>query len=249
MNDENAPEGGSPNAGRPPVAGILVLLIGVAIGYYLGTQVWPPEKPKVVRMAFDPLGNLTVHAKQGTQVEWYTANQPHPVAVKFRFGQMPCTDPNGPANGKCTLKDNGTYLFNCIDPKVCGDPGVGGGDDALPVRQTELTGSTYLQPPYATPQEVNVYCDQSTNVSMADSPVHGPQGSAFFMNLVGTSFTATFPAGVCDTSDPHNQNNPNCRITAAYNPNNPQSNVYTYNITVDSCTLGHSTLTVDMPAH
>jgi hypothetical protein len=245
MNEENAPDG--PKLQRPHAAGLLVLLIGIAIGYYLGSQVWPAEKPKIIRIAFDPIGNLTVRAKKGTQLEWYTA-QNGPAGVKFKFGQMPCTNAGGPASGKCTMKDDGTYLYNCIDATVCSDPGVGGGDDAAPVLQTTGVGaSDYLQPPYATPKQVNLYCDSSSNVSMADSPVHGKQGTAFFMNLVGTTFTATFPAGVCDTADPHNPGNPNCRITAAYNPNNPQSNVYTYNITVNSCTLGHSTVTVDPP--
>jgi hypothetical protein len=214
---------------------LCLLLLGIAIGFYLARKVWPPHK--VIVMRFNPVGDMIVGARAGDQVEWFNGDV-H-TAVQFKFGLMPCTDNGGPPNGMCTMKDSAIYPFNCT-ASGCKDPGLGGGDDTFRNPHGQVAGS-HLDPPYASPATVNVYCDPSTNTAKADAVVQGKQGTAFTIQVAGApDFTATFPSGTCDPGDSLNGAGPNCRIkpTVAVDTN------YAYGITVSGCTNpGSSTLT------
>lgn len=212
------------------LAALCLVLLGIAIGLYLGRTVWRPQK--VIVMRFNPVGDMIVGAEAGDHLKWFNGSVP--AAVKFKYGLNPCT-PNGgdPANGTCTMKDSAYYPFNCA-ANGCKDPGVGGGNDTYQGTKAGPGGS-HLDPPYADPgpATVNVYCDQATSAAKADATVQGKQGTGFTIQVAGaTDFTATFPAGTCDPGDSLSNASPNCRIKPAV----AMDTNYTYGITVSGCT-------------
>jgi hypothetical protein len=216
---------------------LCLVLLGIAIGFYLARNL---PKPKVIAMRFNPVGDLIVGAKAGDRLKWFNGTVPAPV--QFKLGLNPCTNPGDPANGLCTMKDSGYYPFNC-KASGCKDPGVGGGDDTL-IMQYGASGG-HLDPPYADPPTVYVYCDPATSTAKADAVVTGKQGTAFTIQLAGanTDFTATFPAGTCDPGDILNTASPNCRIK----PVVATSTNYTYGITLTGCTNPGTSMLTELP--
>jgi hypothetical protein len=216
---------------------LCLLLVGIAIGFYLARNVLPPAK--VTMMRFNPVGDMIVGAKAGDHLQWYNGTDPAPV--QFKFGLNPCTNPGDPAHGTCTMKDSAVYPFNCA-ASGCKDPGVGGGDETLQGTQFGPQ-SSHLDPPYADPgpSTVNVFCDQATSTAKASAVVQGKQGTGFTIQVAGaTDFTAMFPAGTCDPGDSLNGASPNCRIKPAV----AADTNYSYGITVTGCTNpGTATLT------
>jgi hypothetical protein len=210
---------------------LLLLVVGICIGYYLASR-----KPKVVVMRFDPAGQMIVGAKAGDQLQWFNGDAT-PAAVQFEI-LNPCTNSNDPGNGTCTMKDSGVYPFKCALPG-CPDPGVGGGDDAVKGQvKKSITAAGHIDPPYAMPSTVYVYCDatskaQASGVVTAQTPAPGQPGQAFTIQQAGplTGFTATFPAGTCDPGDTLNPGSPNCRVKPTV-----AVNTYSYSITVTGCT-------------
>jgi hypothetical protein len=206
---------------------LCLVVLGIAIGFSLARKVWPPTK--VIAMRFNPVGEMSVAAKAGDHLEWFNGGV-H-TGVTFKYGLSACTNAGDAAKGTCTMKDSSFYKFDCL-ASGCQDPGVGGGDDTLQGTQFG-TGGGHLPPPYADPPTVTVYCDPATSKASADAAVQGKQGTAFTIQVAGaTDFTATFPAGTCDSGDTLNTGSPNCRIKPAVSVDTP----YTYGITVQGCT-------------
>lgn len=219
------------------VTALCLLAIGIAIGFYLGKNVWPPEK--VIVMRFNSVGDMIVGAAKGAELEWYDGSAAAPV--NFKHGFQPCANSLGPDYKTCTLKDSGLYTFNC---KGCKDPVVGGGDDTFRGGHQLGFGVSPAPPAYPGPATADIYCDPATSTAKADL-VQGHQGQVFALQLVGpasfTGFTATFrTAGTCDPGDALNKSSPTCLIKPAVTA----SKDYTYDIMVTpGCAPGIATLT------
>lgn len=217
---------------------ILALLVGVAIGVYLGRDIFP--KSRIVSMRFNSVGGMIVRAGAKDELHWTDGNNV-PVPVGFKFGLNPCEAGTDPAKGTCKLKDSSIYKFGCTAPG-CPDPAVGGGDDTSPVPTRGGVAGGHLDPPYATPNSVDLYCSPVTSSAAASTIVKGNTGDGFTLEVIGASdFTATFPANTCKDGDTLNNLNPNCRILPVVRVDLP----IMYKITVGGCTNpGMATLTV-----
>ncbi|HZL56348.1 MAG TPA: hypothetical protein VFC21_04675 [Bryobacteraceae bacterium] len=214
---------------------LFALLIGIAIGIYIGKKVLK----KTIVMRFNPLGSMTVGAAAGEKLEWRAFDQKTPVAVTFKHGFQPCTDPADPAKGACTLKDSGLYTFNCTG---CKDPGVGGGDDTV-IGSTGIKSIGAAGPP-ADPDTVDVYCDPATSTAKADA-VQGKQGSTFALQGEGSlpNFTAKFiTPGTCNEGDSLSgtaSSSPTCTIKPVVTADTS----YSYTIKITGCADGMGYLT------
>jgi len=216
------------------VAALCVLLLGIAIGYYLCLKCSVTQR--VVSMSFNPQGKLVVAAKGGDLLKWKGV----PGKIKF-FPLNPCTNPNDVTGGTCTMKDSGIYPFSCESSgsNTCPDPVVGGGDDMAV--SAEAAATSHLDPPYANPgpSTVYIYCNNGT--AAATYPISGHVGEGFTLQLAGpgADFSATLPAGTCTGGNTLNSASPNCRIAPA------AVSAPSYPITVQSCANpGTTALTV-----
>jgi hypothetical protein len=220
---------------------ICVLLIGIAIGFYLARRVWPPTN--VIGIKFDGAGQMVVKAKKGDRLEWFDNYGKHtPVEMELPV-TPPCQPPTKIENGTCTLTDSALYYFKCKFSELCQDPAWGGGDDTL--LNSDSAAASLLTPPLTTPAHlVKVYCDASTSTATADPTaiINGKKGDAFMMQPVGTGgFSADFGTNdPCDVG-PLNGSNQYCRITPTVTTNI----VYPYQLKIDGCAKpGNGTITV-----
>ena len=209
-----------------PIILVCVLIIGIGIGYWLGTH--QPKKPQHIAQVFSPVGDLLLAPNPGDVLDWKNAT------VKFKNPQQtPCAEAN--PSSQCTIKSglNGVYFYDC-DSLGCTDPAIGMGSDT---NENFLKGgiSGILPPPYADPKGPKVQCDPTTKKATADD-LKASKGDSFHYYPNGSvAFTITFAPGTCMQGDTLTNAHSDCTLTQGATIPQP---AYTIQITGGGCQDG-----------
>lgn len=204
------------------VSGIILLVIGGVIGYWMAGGFKPHERQFVVLHG----GGVFYAAAKGDVLSWYRqGDATNPVQVKFP--NSPCQEGDGLIT-QCTLNvSGGLYPYQCDG---CRDPGVGGGSH----------NGGLLPPPIGPGPRVSsqgqaftpfFMCDKDGNAKVDNVAGAHTQDTVQWTSNGSVSGTITVPQGLCSKDTSFTPDNTFCTLQAPF-PSSP----YTYTVHVDQCT-------------